>query len=288
VPQLAYTACLLEEQLAWSATPTPAGQSPQQQQQQQLSLCASAAPLSSTALAAMAQCVAQAVLQPSDAHAAATAGLQVRRWCARLLCCPTHGSIEMPVHAQPALAPAACPRPQLALEAAFRQQQRAVEAQAAAHADAAEALAAKVAHRKVNMQAAGLPLYQAVFQDVVEYVCAAAGLQARAAAGGDARAQVSAAVESAMPLSSLAFFLTLPAQERLQQVRVRVLHGARRPACTRPSVLPVGEHGGCRLVRALTPATCVDPTTHRSWSAWRPWPRAYACSTAPRATPPHP
>lgn len=53
---------------------------------------------------------------------------------------------------------------------------------------------------------------------VVDYMCAAAGLEAKAGSDPDARAQVSAAVESVLPLSGLAYFLTLPAQERMQQV----------------------------------------------------------------------
>lgn len=83
-------------------------------------------------------------------------------------------------------------------------------------------LASAVAFKKVNMDAAGLPLYQSVFSQIVDYVSAAAGLQAKVASDPDARAQVSAAVESVLPLSSLAYFLTLPAQERMQQVRCSV------------------------------------------------------------------
>lgn len=113
-----------------------------------------------------------------------------------------------------------------------------MEAEQAQHSGAAARLASAVAYKKVNMQAAGLPLYQTVFGQIADYVCAAAGLEARAANDPDARAQVSAAVESVLPLSSLAYFLTLPAQERMQQVggeRV-LMHGQhkrqhRQPAC---------------------------------------------------------
>lgn len=93
-----------------------------------------------------------------------------------------------------------------------------MEAEQAQHSGATARLASAVACKKVNMQAAGLPLYQTVFGQIVDYVCAAAGLEARAANDPDARAQVSAAVESVLQLSSLAYFLTLPAQERMQQV----------------------------------------------------------------------
>jgi hypothetical protein len=68
------------------------------------------------------------------------------------------------------------------------------------------------------LQIAGLQDYQSVFEGVVDYVCCAIGLAAKAGAEPSARAQVSAAVESAFPLSGVAYFLTLPAQERLQQV----------------------------------------------------------------------
>lgn len=107
---------------------------------------------------------------------------------------------------------------QVLLERSFKEQQDKVEAEQAQHTVTTSRLASAVAYKRVNMQAAGLPLYQSVFDQVVEYVCAAAGLEAKAASDPDARAQVSAAVESVLPLSSLAYFLTLPAQERMQQV----------------------------------------------------------------------
>lgn len=104
------------------------------------------------------------------------------------------------------------------MERSFKQQQDKVEGEQAAHASTAGRLAAAVAYKKVNMQAAGLPLYQSVFEQVVGYVAAVAGLKARVCADPDARAQLGAAVEGVLPLSSLAYFLTLPAQERMQQV----------------------------------------------------------------------
>lgn len=115
------------------------------------------------------------------------------------------------------LHPASCT--QVLLERSFKEQQDKVEAKQAQHTATAARLASTVAYKKVNMQAAGLPLYQSVFGQVVDYVCAAAGLEAKAGSDPDARAQVSAAVESVLPLSGLAYFLTLPAQERMQQVR---------------------------------------------------------------------
>lgn len=133
---------------------------------------------------------------------------------------------------------------QVALERSFKEQQDKVEAEQAQHTGATARLASTVAYKKVNMQAAGLPLYQQVFGQVVDYVCAATGLEAKAASDPDARSQVSAAVESVLPLSSLAYFLTLPAQERMQQVRQgqhmqwqlpsRSLHGPVQglPACS--------------------------------------------------------
>jgi hypothetical protein len=113
-----------------------------------------------------------------------------------------------------------CAHPwQVVLERSFKQQQDKVEAEQVQLAGTTARLAAAVAHKKVNMDAAGLPLYQSVFSQIVDYVSAAAGLQAKVASDPEARAQVSAAVESVLPLSSLAYFLTLPAQERMQQVR---------------------------------------------------------------------
>jgi hypothetical protein len=110
--------------------------------------------------------------------------------------------------------------PQVALERSFKEQQDKVEAEQARHTGATARLASAVAYKKVNIETAGLPLYQQVFGQVVDYVCAAAGLEAKAASDPDARAQVSAAVDSVLPLSGLAYFLTLPAQERMQQVCV--------------------------------------------------------------------
>jgi hypothetical protein len=104
------------------------------------------------------------------------------------------------------------------LERSHKQQQDRVEAEQSQQAADANRLAAAVAYRKVNLQIAGLQDYQSVFEGVVEYVCCSMGVAARAAAEPAARAQVSAAVESAFPLSGVAYFLTLPAQERLQQV----------------------------------------------------------------------
>jgi hypothetical protein len=104
------------------------------------------------------------------------------------------------------------------LERSYKQQQDRVEAEQSQQAADAKCLAAVVAYRKVNLQIAGLQDYQSVFEGVVDYVCCAMGVAARAAAQPTARAQVSAAVESAFPLSGVAYFLTLPAQERLQQV----------------------------------------------------------------------
>lgn len=147
--------------------------------------------LDAPALAAMAERVSAHVLAPPDPAAGATARLQ------------------------------------LALERAFRQQQAAVEREQAAAATATSHLAARLATKKGSSsgssphQAAGLPLYQAVFEGVAEYVAAATpGLQARVAGDANARAQVAAALSSAFPLSSVAYFLTLPPQERLQQVCV--------------------------------------------------------------------
>ena len=108
---------------------------------------------------------------------------------------------------------------QLTLERSYKQQQDKVEAEQAQLAADANRLAAAVAYRKVNLQIAGLQDYQAVFEGVVDYVCCVMGLAARAKAEPAARAQVSAAVESAFPLSGVAYFQTLHAQERLQQVR---------------------------------------------------------------------
>jgi hypothetical protein len=105
------------------------------------------------------------------------------------------------------------------LERSHKQQQDRVEAEQLQQAADANRLAAAVAYRKVNLQIAGLQDYQSVFEGIVDYVCCAMGVAARAAAEPAARAQVSAAVESAFPLSGVAYFLTLPAQERLQQVR---------------------------------------------------------------------
>jgi hypothetical protein len=118
-------------------------------------------------------------------------------------------------------APGCTSRLQLALERSTKQQQDKVEAEQAQQAADANRLAAAVAYRKVNLQIAGLQDYQSVFEGVVDYVCCAIGLAAKAAAERAARAQVSAAVESAFPLSGVASFVTLPAQERLQQVSRR-------------------------------------------------------------------
>ncbi|WIA34457.1 hypothetical protein OEZ86_012790 [Tetradesmus obliquus] len=108
----------------------------------------------------------------------------------------------------------------LTLERSYKQQQDKVEAEQAQHAADANRLAAAVAYRKVNLQIAGLQDYQSVFEGVVDYVCCVMGVAARAKAEPAASAQVSAAVESAFPLSGVAYFLTLPAQERLQQAAV--------------------------------------------------------------------
>lgn len=113
-----------------------------------------------------------------------------------------------------------CLHTQVVLERSFKQQQDKVEAEQAELTGTTARLASAVAYKKVNMDAAGLPLYQSVFGQIVDYVSAAAGLHARVASDPEARAQVSAAVESVLPLSSLAYFLTLPAQERMQQVRL--------------------------------------------------------------------
>lgn len=101
----------------------------------------------------------------------------------------------------------------------FKEQQAQVEAEQSSRTGLAARLAAKVVHKKVNLEAAGLPLYQSVFELVVDYVSAAVGLEPKTSADGEARAQVAAAVESAFPLSGLAYFLTLSSQERQQQVR---------------------------------------------------------------------
>lgn len=107
----------------------------------------------------------------------------------------------------------------MVLEHSFKEQQDKVEAEQLQQTSTTSRLASAVAYKKVNIQAAGLPLYQAVFEQVVDFVCAAAGLEpSRTSADPQARAQVSAAVESVLPLSSLAYFLILPAQERMQQV----------------------------------------------------------------------
>lgn len=109
--------------------------------------------------------------------------------------------------------------PQIALECSYKQQQDKVEAEQAQQAAESSKLAGAVAYKKVNLQTAGLPEYQAVFEGVVDYVCTAMGVAARTTADAAARAQVSAAVESAFPLSGVAYFLTLPAQQRLRRVR---------------------------------------------------------------------
>ncbi|WIA14283.1 hypothetical protein OEZ85_002817 [Tetradesmus obliquus] len=132
----------------------------------------------------MAEKLAQQVLQSQDPAAAATAQLQ------------------------------------LTLERSYKQQQDKVEAEQAQHVADANRLAAAVAYRKVNLQIAGLQDYQSVFEGVVDYVCCVMGVAARAKAEPAASAQVSAAVESAFPLSGVAYFLTLPAQQRLQQAAV--------------------------------------------------------------------
>ncbi|KAF6256379.1 hypothetical protein COO60DRAFT_1702373 [Scenedesmus sp. NREL 46B-D3] len=157
----------------------------------------------------MAERLAQQVLQPQDSVAAATAQLQ------------------------------------LALERSYKQQQDRVEAEQTQQAADANRLAAAVACRKVNLQIAGLQDYQSVFEGVVDYVCCAMDVAARAAAEPAARAHVSAAVESAFPLSGVAYFLTLPAQERLQQMEAlaRVtcgicLHNAAAGAAAGPPLLP--------------------------------------------------
>lgn len=79
-------------------------------------------------------------------------------------------------------------------------------------------LATAVAYKKVNLDTAGLKEYEAVFELVVNYVCAAAGLASRTSVDDATRAEVSAAVESVFPLSGVAYFISLPAVERLQQV----------------------------------------------------------------------
>jgi hypothetical protein len=107
-----------------------------------------------------------------------------------------------------------------------------VEAEQAEQTGTTARLASAVAYKKVNRDAAGLPLYQTVFSQIVDYVSAAAGLQAKVASDPDARAQVSAAVESVLPLSSLAYFLTLPAQERMQQVRLQPANWCNRKSST--------------------------------------------------------
>jgi hypothetical protein len=146
---------------------------------------------------------------------------------------------------------AVCCTLQVALERSFKEQQDKVEAEQAQHTGATARLASTVAYRKVDMQAAGLPLYQQVFGQVVDYVCAAAGLEARAASDPDARSQVSAAVESVLPLSSLAYFLTLPAQERMQQVR----QGQHKCGCHAHQVM------SCRTDQPLAVSALLAPAT---------------------------
>ena len=55
---------------------------------------------------------------------------------------------------------------QVLLERSFKEQQDKVEAEQAQHTATAARLASAVAYKKVNMQAAGLPLYQSVFGQV--------------------------------------------------------------------------------------------------------------------------
>jgi hypothetical protein len=175
---------------------------------------------------------------------------------------------------------AATARVQVALEVAFKQQQAIVEAEAEAHATAASRLAARVASKKVgNLAAAGLPLYQSVFDSVVDYVCAAAGLQVAAQAtaedAGAARAQAAAALESAFPLSSVAFFLTLGSQERLQQVWLCMLGWTVCHCCC------------CCGANSLLLGV-PHPPNHPSWRRCALSAVASACSTAPQATRPRP
>lgn len=206
--EAAYTACLLEEQQEWSISTTAAvpatagaqpltegqlsipetsnGHMPETQQmlqptQQRLSLCMGTK-LSEAAAEAMAQRLHQVLMLPADAAAAATVRLQIQ------------------------------------IERNFMKQQKQVEAELKQQAAAAAGLARTVAYTKVDLKSPGLCLYQSKFDQVVDYVCAAARIDLGSGAP-EIRAQVSAAVESVLPLSSLAYFLTLPAQERLQQVR---------------------------------------------------------------------
>jgi hypothetical protein len=158
--------------------------------------------------------------------------------------------------------PDACPPSeslQVALERRYKEQQEVVEAEQAQHSSTTAHLASAVAYKKVNMQAAGLPLYQTVFGQIVDYVCAAAGLEAKAASDPDARAQVSAAVESVLPLSSLAYFLTLPAQERLQQVGAS--SGPSHMASTRDSTCGTACMICCVRLRLL-PKKPLHTTLH--------------------------
>lgn len=148
----------------------------------------------------------------------------------------------------------------------YKQQQDIVEAELAQHMGTAGRLASAVAYKKVNMQAAGLPLYQSVFDQVVEYVCAAAGLEAKTSSDPDARAQVAAAVESVLPLSGLAYFLTLPAQERMQQVRSCAGHCIMHSSAQllhNPALLDVSNFG------AHSPSSCVCFNSCFLLCSWR-------------------
>lgn len=107
---------------------------------------------------------------------------------------------------------------QIALEQSYKQQQQHVEAEQSQLAADISRLATAVAHKRVSLETAGLKDYQTVFESVVDYVCAAAGLANRTSAVAAARAEVSAAVESVFPLSGVAYFITLPGNERRQQV----------------------------------------------------------------------
>lgn len=107
---------------------------------------------------------------------------------------------------------------QVALEQSYMQQQEKVEAEQAQQAAKVSHLATAVAYKKVNLETAGLKDYQAVFELVVNYVCAAAGLASRTSVDESAQAEVSAAIESVFPLSGVAYFVSLPAMDRLQQV----------------------------------------------------------------------
>jgi len=108
---------------------------------------------------------------------------------------------------------------QIAIAMAYKEQQDKAKAEQAASAAETARLAAAVAYKKVRLQAAGLPEYQEVFEGITSYVCAAAGIEAKAAADPALRAAVASSVESVFPLATVAHFLTLSAADRLQQVR---------------------------------------------------------------------